>query len=169
MLTLTLDPSYGDIEALAEQLGHLLESANKHISCAESCTGGGIAYAITSVAGSSAWFDRSWVTYANEAKVDALDVSPETLASVGAVSKETASEMLAGVIKGSGSEVAISVTGIAGPGGGSEDKPVGLVWFGFSVDKKEWLVAQQFSGDRGQVRRQAICFALAFLIERLVD
>ncbi|WP_100655958.1 CinA family protein [Alteromonas flava] len=166
---LSVNPTQCDLDALAARLGKLLALKGKHLSCAESCTGGGIAYAITSVSGSSAWFQRSWVTYANQAKIDALGVSTQTLDSNGAVSEQTAAEMLHGVQQRSGADVAVSVTGIAGPTGGTPTKPVGLVWFGFAVDQKEWLIAQQFSGDRAQVRRQAIAFALAFLVERLVE
>ena len=161
--------SWPHIEACAEQLGQRLNQKGWRISCAESCTGGGIAYAITSVAGSSTWFEQSWVTYANDAKQHQLGVQAETLEKHGAVSAETATEMLNGVIAKSGAEVAVSVTGIAGPGGGSQLKPVGLVWFGFAVGQQQHILAQQFFGSRTQVRAQAIAFALEFLIERLVD
>ena len=157
------------IEEYALQLGQKLSQKGWRVSCAESCTGGGIAYAITSVAGSSSWFAQSWVTYANDAKQHLLGVQAETLEKHGAVSAETATEMLNGVIAKSGAEVAVSVTGIAGPGGGSQLKPVGLVWFGFAVGQQQHILAQQFFGSRTQVRAQAIAFALEFLIERLVD
>ena len=161
--------SWPHIEACAQQLGQRLNQKGWRISCAESCTGGGIAYAITSVAGSSTWFEQSWVTYANDAKQALLGVDASTLEKHGAVSAATATEMLNGVLTNSGAKVGVSVTGIAGPGGGSEEKPVGLVWFGFSVDQQQHVVAQQFYGDRSAVRAQAITFALEFLIERLVD
>ena len=154
---------------LAEQVGKLLLERHLNVSCAESCTGGGIAYAITSVAGSSAWFNQSWVTYSNLAKQQQLGVSIETLSSYGAVSEQTAHEMVEGVVTQSQADIAVSVTGIAGPGGGSPEKPVGLVWFGFSINGKPSVMAQQFAGNREQVRTQAIHFALGFLIERLVE
>ena len=153
---------------LAEQLGKLLVSQQLLISCAESCTGGGIAYAITSVSGSSAWFNQSWVTYSNSAKQALLQVPPKTLDDFGAVSEQTARAMLSGVLLNSSAKVAVSVTGIAGPTGGTKDKPVGLVWFGFSICGESHTIAQQFRGERTEVREQAIHFALAFLIERLV-
>ncbi|MGB2427467.1 MAG: CinA family protein [Alteromonas sp.] len=162
------DPQEQQLFELADQLGQLLAAKGLRFSCAESCTGGGIAYAITSVAGSSAWFDKSWVTYANEAKQIELGVDAATLDSFGAVSAQTAEQMVRGVQQQSNAQVAVSVTGIAGPGGGSVDKPVGLVWFGFYIDGAEQIVAQQFVGDRSQVRRQAIAFVLANLIEQLV-
>ncbi|MDM7861952.1 CinA family protein [Alteromonas sp. ASW11-36] len=165
---LRADPQEADLFQLAEQLGSLLLARSWRVSCAESCTGGGIAYAITSVAGSSAWFDKSWVTYANEAKQNEINVDEDVLQNFGAVSAQTAEQMVTGVKVNSGAQVAVSVTGIAGPGGGSAEKPVGLVWFGFDVNGTQQVVSQQFLGDRGQVRRQAIAFALANLIEQLV-
>ena len=163
------NPTEADAQLLASKLGQLLMASNARISCAESCTGGGIAYAITSVSGSSAWFDKSWVTYANDAKIDMLGVAENTLVEFGAVSHQTATEMLQGVVENSGANVAVSVTGIAGPSGGSEDKPVGLVWFGFAINQQQWVVSQQFFGDRQTVRRKAVTFALQFLIEQLVE
>jgi nicotinamide-nucleotide amidase len=155
--------------ALAKQLGMLLLERQLSISCAESCTGGGIAYAITSVAGSSAWFNQSWVTYSNLAKQQQLAVCQERLDRYGAVSEQIAMAMLEGVLSLSEADIGISVTGIAGPTGGAPDKPVGLVWFGFSANGEQAIISQQFYGNRSQIRQQAIDFALAFLIERLVE
>ena len=160
--------SNAEAHLLAEQLGELLVKQQLCVSCAESCTGGGIAYAITSVSGSSAWFNQSWVTYSNQAKQQLLQVPRHILDAHGAVSEQTAKAMLNGVMSNSLADVGISVTGIAGPSGGSKEKPVGLVWFGFSVGGDQHIIAQQFLGDRTAVRNQAIQFALAFLIERLV-
>jgi nicotinamide-nucleotide amidase len=132
---------------------------------AESCTGGGIASAVTDIAGSSAWFDRAFVTYSNEAKMDMLGVNAKTLKIHGAVSQEVVLEMAAGAIKHSVADVAISVSGIAGPGGGSDEKPVGTVWFGWKVGnqiEKQHCVC--FDGDRGSVREQACCYALQELL-----
>lgn len=152
---------------LAEQLGKILLSKNWHISCAESCTGGGIAYAITSTAGSSAWFNQSFVTYSNDAKNRLIDVRPCTLDKHGAVSSETVVEMVTGTANQSQSDIAISVSGIAGPGGGSPDKPVGTVWFGFWINGHSSSVKSVFVGDRAQVREKAIEFALQHCISLL--
>lgn len=151
-----------------EQLGDILRHQGWTISCAESCTGGGIAYALTSVAGSSQWFNQSWVTYSNEAKQQRLGVTEATLAQFGAVSEQTVAQMVTGVVKNSGADIAVSVSGIAGPGGGTATKPVGTVWFGFMV--KGALITQccRFDGDRLSVREQAINYAINFLYQRLV-
>ncbi len=153
---------------IAASLGAVLAAKGWTISCAESCTGGGVAYAITSTAGSSEWFERSFVTYSNTAKVSLLGVDENTLATAGAVSAQTVEEMVAGCARRSNAEVAVAVSGIAGPGGGSIDKPVGLVWFGFFIDGK--VISKQviFNGDRQQVRDQAIEFALSNTL-KLVD
>ena len=109
-------------------LGDVLREKEWTVSSAESCTGGGVAFAFTSVAGSSDWFNQSWVTYSNEAKQQELGVSEHTLAQYGAVSEQTVKEMAQGVCRRSGAQIAVTVSGIAGPGGGSEEKPVGTVW-----------------------------------------
>ena len=149
-------------------LGEVLRERKASVSCAESCTGGGIAFAFTSVAGSSDWFNQSWVTYSNEAKHAQLGVKHATLDTEGAVSEQTVLEMAQGVSDRSGAEVAVSVSGIAGPGGGSQEKPVGTVWFGFNVYAETLAVKQVFSGNREEVRYKAICFAIDFLYQRLV-
>lgn len=154
---------------LATQLGQVLLSKNWQISCAESCTGGGIAYAITSTAGSSAWFNRSFVTYSNEAKQQLLGVTNATLEQHGAVSRETVLEMAAGTAKAANAEVALSVSGIAGPGGGSDDKPVGTVWFGFAVGDNFSSEKVVFAGDRYQVREQAIEHSLTRALQLLAE
>ncbi len=139
--------------------GHILVTA-------ESCTGGGIATAITDISGSSAWFDCAFITYSNEAKMKMLDVAPETLDIFGAVSQETVAEMAAGALKHSRGTIAISVSGIAGPTGGTAEKPVGTVWFGWEVAnglKKQQKVC--FSGDRLAVRQQACIYALEGAID----
>lgn len=154
-------------ELLAKQIGHILLQRRWTISFAESCTGGGLAYAITSTPGSSAWFKQSFVTYSNQAKQVLLKVDGQTLASHGAVSEQTVSEMARGCADRAQSEISIAVSGIAGPDGGSDDKPVGLVWFGFSVSGKLHTQKMQFSGDRQQVRQQAIEFSLNHLLQTL--
>jgi nicotinamide-nucleotide amidase len=146
---------------LAEHLGQRLMAKGHKIATAESCTGGWIAQAITEIPGSSAWFDRGFVTYSNNAKVQMLDVSPCTLAQYGAVSAETATEMVAGALANSEADWAVAVTGIAGPDGGSEEKPVGTVyvaWQGKAGDSK--VERLQLSGNRHQIREQTVINAL---------
>ena len=120
------------ISDVAAQLGQALKARGFMLAMAESCTGGLVAESITSIAGSSAWFDRGFVTYSNAAKIDMLGVSGKTLEAFGAVSEQTAAEMAAGALRNSTSQIAGSITGIAGPGGGSEEKPVGTVCFGWA-------------------------------------
>lgn len=153
---------------LAARLGEELLTRGWYVSCAESCTGGGIAYAITSTAGSSGWFNSGYITYSNDVKQSVLGVFGDTLATFGAVSRQTVLEMASGCAKISNAELALSVSGIAGPGGGSADKPVGTVWFGFSVDGKLHSDVQVFQGDRQAVREQAIghCLEKALLLTK---
>jgi nicotinamide-nucleotide amidase len=135
------------------------------IATAESCTGGWAAQVITHTAGSSAWFDRGFVTYANAAKTDMLGVRPETLENHGAVSLETATEMATGALKNSGALISLAITGIAGPAGGSPDKPVGTVCFAWCVrDRTPVTERQQFHGDREVIRRKAVIHALNGLV-----
>jgi nicotinamide-nucleotide amidase len=155
------------VNALAERLGRALLDRRWTLATAESCTGGLIAGAITDVAGSSAWFDRGFVTYSNEAKIEMLGVSAQTLAAHGAVSEATAREMVAGALRNSGATLAVAVTGVAGPAGGSPQKPVGLVWLawgrrGGPVEAR----SEHFAGDRGAVREATVRRALEGLIER---
>jgi nicotinamide-nucleotide amidase len=152
---------------LALDLGRALAARGLKAATAESCTGGLIAGAITDVAGSSAWFDRGFVTYSNEAKVELLGVRPETLARFGAVSEATARAMVAGALERSRADIAVAVTGIAGPDGGTADKPVGLVWLAWGVRNGEVEAAScHFPGDRAAVREATVAFALEGLIER---
>lgn len=155
--------------ARVRTLAAVLEARGWRLATAESCTGGLVAAACTAVAGSSAWFERGWVTYSNEAKVEQLGVSTATLAAHGAVSAETAREMAAGALRHARADVAVSVTGIAGPGGGSADKPVGTVWLavagpGGQPGEATLLQAQ---GDRAAVRAQSVAMALRLLLDRL--
>ena len=141
-------------------LGKFLSDRNLTATTAESCTGGGIACAITAVSGSSGWFNQAYVTYSNGAKQKLVGVSAETLERHGAVSRETVREMAAGARKAAGADVAVSVSGIAGPTGGTAEKPVGLVWFGFAAGDSVITEFRHFAGDRAAVRRQAVLFAL---------
>ncbi|MBD9537198.1 nicotinamide-nucleotide amidohydrolase family protein [Stenotrophomonas sp. MH1] len=154
-------PTDFDLDQLATQLGERLRAARDHVVTAESCTGGWIAKAMTGVAGSSDWFDSGMVVYSYEAKQALLGVSPQTLESHGAVSRETVIEMVSGALVRSGASVAVAVTGIAGPGGGSEDKPVGTVWIGWKR-RGGYTRAElfHFEGDREAVRRQTVGAAL---------
>jgi nicotinamide-nucleotide amidase len=138
------------------------------IATAESCTGGWVAQVITHTAGSSAWFDRGFVTYSNEAKVDMLGVGQEILEKFGAVSQETAAAMAAGALKNSNALISLAITGIAGPAGGSPGKPVGTVCFAWCrVDETAEAESLIFVGDREAIRRQAVIHALRGLLLRL--
>ena len=130
------------------------------VTCAESCTGGLLAAAFTSVAGSSQWFEQSFVTYSNKAKEDRLGVLPETLLEHGAVSRQTVYEMARGAKAVAQADYAVGISGIAGPGGGSESKPVGTVWFGFVFPGGSCEAMRRFDGNRESIRAQAVAFAL---------
>lgn len=146
---------------LAEQLGRSLKAGGKKIATAESCTGGWIAQTITEVPGSSAWFDRGFVTYSNVSKVQMLGVKQETLEKYGAVSAETAMEMAQGALANSDADCVCAVTGIAGPDGGSPEKPVGMVFIAWQYkDGGSEVVKKQFAGDRQQIRRQTVKTAI---------
>ncbi len=145
---------------LATELGQLLLRKKRSITTAESCTGGGLAYWLTAVAGSSAYIDRSFVTYSNKAKQQLLGVRSATLLQFGAVSAETVAEMAVGAAKAANAELAVAISGIAGPSGGSMEKPVGTVWFGYTWQGETRTQCQHFKGDRQQVRQQAIDYAL---------
>ena len=138
---------------LATQVGATLRAHGMMLATAESCTGGGVASAVTEIAGSSAWFDRGFVSYSNQAKVEMLGVSPDTLARLGAVSEATVREMVAGALHHSQAQLALSVSGIAGPGGGTAEKPVGTVWFAWGI-KEGVCIARlfQFAGNRAEIR-----------------
>lgn len=156
-------------ESLILEFGELLRQRGWSVSCAESCTGGGVAYAFTSVSGSSDWFNVSWVTYSNEAKQRALAVEPEALSRYGAVSQQVVEQMVLGVHNHSGAELGVAVSGVAGPGGGSKEKPVGTVWFGFYLNGEVISSRQRFEGDRKAVRQQSVAYAVRFLFQWLVE
>lgn len=153
---------------MSQQLGLLLAKQQQILTTAESCTGGGVAYWVTEVAGSSAWFDCSFVTYSNEAKQEMIGVREATLQQFGAVSEQTVEEMALGALLHSKATLAAAISGIAGPGGGSAEKPVGTVCFGFA-SVQGWLKVEtcHFAGDREQVRQQAIKHVLQSLIQHL--
>lgn len=152
---------------LTQSVFNLLKDRHFKIVTAESCTGGLIAKSLTDKMGSSAVFDRGYITYSNQSKIDLLGVKTETLAARGAVSKEVAREMAIGALKQSG-DLAISVTGIAGPDGGSADKPVGLVFIGFVQKNYEPLVFQNnFTGTRDEVRNAAMQAAFQIILDNV--
>ena len=156
------------MDVLAAQVGALLKSHGLMLATAESCTGGGVAQAITEVAGSSAWFERGFVTYSNLAKQQMLGVSAAVIKQRGAVSEAVVREMVAGAFKNSAAQVALAVSGIAGPDGGTADKPVGTVWFAWGL-KDGQTVAQRhhIAGDRAAVRAQAVQIALQGVVNLL--
>jgi nicotinamide-nucleotide amidase len=158
------------LKALAKRVGAKLKKRKLKLATAESCTGGWIAQAVTSVSGSSAWFDRGFVTYSNAAKRELLGVRARTLSRFGAVSRETAREMAAGALARSRAQVSIAVTGVAGPTGGTSKKPVGTVCIAWSRKKGAMeSVTQRFLGSRERVRRQSVIVALQGLLERLEE
>jgi len=158
-----------DIElvALSEAVGAACRQRRLFVATAESCTGGWAAQVITHTAGSSGWFERGFVTYADEAKVEMLGVSPVTLEKHGAVSLETAKEMAAGALTNSNALISLAITGIAGPTGGSPGKPVGTVCFAWCLrDQSPEAERCRFDGDREAIRRQSVIHALTGLIVR---
>ena len=156
------------MEQLAAQLGAALKAHGMMLTTAESCTGGGVASAVTEIAGSSSWFDRGFVTYSNQAKSDMLGVSPDTIMRFGAVSEAVVREMVAGALHNSQAQFALAVSGIAGPGGGTSEKPVGTVWFAWGI--KEGMAVSRLHllpGNRAQIRKQAVTIALQGGLELL--
>ena len=137
------------------------------LATAESCTGGLIAGACTDLAGSSDWFERGFVSYSNAAKTELLGVPAELIAQHGAVSEPVARAMAHGAVAHARAQVALAVTGVAGPGGGSADKPVGTVWFGWQLPGRTETECRHFDGDRAAVRAQTVAHALAGLLQRI--
>jgi nicotinamide-nucleotide amidase len=157
-----------DLAALSQAVGAACHQRRLLLTTAESCTGGWVAQVITHTAGSSGWFERGFVTYADAAKIGLLGVRAETLARFGAVSVETAQEMAEGALKNSAAQVALAITGIAGPGGGSPDKPVGTVCFAWCrTGKPVQSEIRRFAGAREAIRRQSVVHALEGLLARL--
>jgi nicotinamide-nucleotide amidase len=156
-------------EELARQVLAACEERGIMLATAESCTGGMIAAALTDIAGSSTVVDRGFVTYSNEAKMEMLGVRPETLEAHGAVSRETALEMAAGALANSRAGIAVSVTGVAGPGGGSAEKPVGLVWFGLAVEGQQPVAERRLFEDKGRafIREESVKTALSLVLDGL--
>jgi len=156
------------IAVLAGEVAALLADKKITVAVAESCTGGALCQALTDIPGSSAWFDRGFITYSNQAKVEMLGVSPALLEQYGAVSFETARAMVEGVHGRSQAELAIAITGIAGPDGGTAEKPVGTVFFGIGQKGQAVKIdKRRFKGDRGEVRARSVEFVLKALLKTL--
>ena len=163
-----MDVTQDELERLAAQVGTLLQLRRWRLATAESCTGGWVAQTVTAIPGSSAWFDRGFVTYSNEAKREMLGVQAQTLAAFGAVSEATVGEMASGALTRSQAEAAIAISGIAGPSGGSADKPVGTVCFAWALaGRTVETTTRLFHGDRRVIRAQSVRFALQGLLDRL--
>ena len=161
-----------DIIDLATRVGRALQAKGLLLVTAESCTGGGVAQAVTEIAGSSEWFDSGFITYSNASKSELLDVSPAVIAQFGTVSEEVAAAMAEGALANSNGHVSLSTTGIAGPGGAVPGKPVGTVCFAWSIERNTHIERTQterlvFSGDRQAVRQQTVVHALKGLLRFL--
>ena len=155
-----------ELEAIAQKIGSELKARKLVLASAESCTGGWVGQVITSVPGSSLWYDCGFIPYTNQAKRELLGVSTDVLVRFGAVSEQAARAMAEGALANSRAQVSLAITGIAGPGGGSEDKPVGTVWFAWAGKNSETRTEhRQFDGDRAAVRGQAVAVALLGLSE----
>ncbi|KAF1006822.1 MAG: Nicotinamide-nucleotide amidohydrolase PncC [Luteibacter sp.] len=167
-MSATLAPSDSELMSLAEEVARAALEHRVMVATAESCTGGWIAKSLTDLAGSSAWFEAGVVTYSYSAKESLLGVNPRTLERTGAVSEETVLEMVSGAVARYGAGVAVAVTGIAGPSGGTTDKPVGTVWIGWKRrGGYAHATLHHFAGDREAVRRQTVAAALAGMVEEL--
>jgi nicotinamide-nucleotide amidase len=165
-----MTPLNPELEVLAKKVGHDLKGRALMLATAESCTGGWVAQLVTSVDGSSAWFERGFVTYSNAAKRELLGVSTTVLSRYGAVSEQTVRAMAEGALKASHADVTLAITGIAGPGGGTSEKPVGTVWVAWAGKKRKTVMEKYlFSGDRNGVREQAVAGALTGLVNFLSD
>jgi nicotinamide-nucleotide amidase len=152
------------LTSLASELGRQLLATQAQVSTAESCTGGGIAEAITRIPGSSGWFEAGYITYSNAQKTKQLNVPEALFATVGAVSREVVEAMVRGAQAQSGARFAVAVSGVAGPDGGSADKPVGTVWLAWGDGEQLFSARRQFAGDRSEVRRQTVEAALQGLL-----
>lgn len=151
------------------ELADKLTRRRQMMATAESCTGGWIAKCCTDINGSSGWFDRGFVTYSNQAKMDMINVSQQALDDYGAVSAQVAEQMASGACEAAGVAISVAVTGVAGPGGGSTEKPVGTVYFGWCVDGQVSVERCQFDGNRNAVRQQTVLHALEELLKKLAD
>jgi len=156
------------LQRLSNRVGGEMRSRGQYLAVAESCTGGWIAKCCTDVAGSSQWFDRGFVTYSNQAKQEMVAVLPDTIAAQGAVSEAVVTEMATGALANSRADISIAVSGIAGPGGGTEEKPVGTVWLAWAMGPEVVTLQQHYQGDREAIRRQTVATALQGVLDLLV-
>lgn len=162
--------SDASLQQLVEEVATILLSQKKRLVTAESCTGGWLAKCCTDLAGSSSWFERGFITYSNEAKIEALGVALATLDKNGAVSLSVVEEMALGALNHSNADLSVAITGVAGPRGGSKDKPVGTVWIGWAIKKAGvHSICFQFDGDREAVRKQAVFEALKGIAKNARD
>lgn len=169
-LAMNAVPDDAELARLVENLAEKLAGSGRRMTSAESCTGGWIAKCCTDLPGSSAWFDRGHIVYSYSAKEDLLGIAHDDLVKYGAVSEEIASQMAEGARQRSGVPVTVAATGIAGPGGGMEGKPVGLVYFGWCIEDEPAVCESRiFSGDRNQVRQKTVLHALEGILKRLDD
>lgn len=157
------------LQALCAATGQALSARGWRLATAESCTGGAVGAALTAIAGSSSWFEGGVISYSNALKMSLLQVPSALLQQHGAVSQAVAVAMAEGARQQLQVDMALAITGIAGPGGGTAEKPVGLVWFAWSDSRASWSCSRQFAGDRQQVRQQAVIFALQGVLQRLHD
>jgi nicotinamide-nucleotide amidase len=165
-------PDDAQLAALAQTVAEGMLAQGWRLATAESCTGGWVAKCLTDIAGSSQWFERGYVTYSNSAKQQALGVAPEVLSTFGAVSRQSAEQMAAGALHASGADLAVAITGIAGPSGGSEAKPVGLVWLALGQRLPDGGIRSRaeehrFGGDRQAIRRASVAGALQMIAAAL--
>jgi nicotinamide-nucleotide amidase len=162
---IAVDLSDKALHALADEAARLLLAARQRLVTAESCTGGWVAKCLTDLPGSSQWFERGYVTYSNLAKQQMVGVAASVIETFGAVSRQTVEQMAAGALHDGGADLAVAITGIAGPDGGSAGKPVGLVWFALAQRTAPPVAEQhQFTGDREAIRRAAVATALRLVI-----
>jgi nicotinamide-nucleotide amidase len=163
---MTQGPGDPSLLRQARRVGRALAARNWRVATAESCTGGWIAKVLTDVPGSSRWVEAGYVVYSNAAKTRDLEVPDGTLRRHGAVSRATVLAMARGALLATGADLAVATSGIAGPDGGTPDKPVGTVWFGIAARRRPSAVMKKFSGDREAVRRKSVAFALQLLLQR---
>lgn len=159
-----------DFLKLAMSIGEALQKKSWKLSVAESCTGGWLAQVVTSIAGSSQWFDCGFIVYSNESKIKLLQVQQKTLEQFGAVSEDAAKEMAQGALRNASAHISLAITGIAGPGGGTDEKPIGTVCFAIYLKNGTVIThTHHFSGNREQIRKQSVVYALQLLLTQLTN
>lgn len=167
---MTISESKSKLILLTNQIANILATKRWRLASCESCTGGWLAKSCTDISGSSSWFERGFITYSNQSKHDLVNVSLSTIEQFGAVSEQTAIEMAQGTLSHSNADISVAITGIAGPDGGTVEKPVGTVWFAWAIKNQGTQTQKyQFKGDREQVRVQAVIAALQGIIKNARD